>query len=135
MSPAVPEQVARLILSVQAWAAARPEVLGVALVGSHARGAATPESDVDLVIVCASPSDLIANPEWLNLFGTPQRTAREDWGRVTSLRVWYADGLEVEFGIADRSWASAPLDAGTRRVIEDGIVVLFNRGSAFGGVV
>jgi hypothetical protein len=60
---------------------------------------------------------------------------REDWGRVTSLRVWYADGLEVEFGIADRSWASAPLDVGTRRVIEDGLVVLFDRGSAFRGVV
>jgi hypothetical protein len=54
---------------------------------------------------------------------------------VTSLRVWYADGLEVEFGIADRDWASAPLDAGTRRVLEEGLVVLFDRGSAFGGVV
>ncbi len=56
-------------------------------------------------------------------------------GRVTSLRVWYADGLEVEFAIADRAWASAPLDAGTRRVIEDGCVVLFDRGLAFSGVV
>jgi predicted nucleotidyltransferase len=135
MSPAVPERVAELILSVQAWAATRPEVLGVALVGSHARQAATPESDVDLVIVCASPPDLLGRVEWLNLFGTPRRTAREDWGRVTSLRVGYAAGLEVEFAIADRAWASAPLDAGTRRVIEDGLVVLFDRGSAFSGVV
>jgi hypothetical protein len=53
---------------------------------------------------------------------------------VTSLRVRYADGLEVEFGIADRTWASAPLDPGTRRVIEDGCIVLFDRGSAFSGV-
>ncbi len=135
MSPAVPERVAELILSVQTWAAARPDVHGVALVGSHARQAATPESDVDLVIVCESPPTLIDDADWIRAFGTPRRTAREDWGRVTSLRVWYADGLEVEFGIADRAWASAPLDAGTRRVIDDGCVVVFDRGSAFSGMV
>jgi predicted nucleotidyltransferase len=135
MSPAVPERVAELILSVQAWAAARPDVHGVALVGSHARQAATPESDVDLVIVCASPSELVVNTDWLRVFGSPRRTAREDWGRVTSLRVWYAGGLEVEFGIADRTWATAPLDAGTRQVIKDGCVVVFDRGLAFSGAV
>lgn len=135
MSPAVPERVAQLVEGVQAWAETRPDVLGVALVGSHARQAATPESDVDLVIVCEAPSELVGNTDWLRVFGTPRRTTREDWGRVTSLRVWYADGLEVEFGIADRTWASAPLDAGTRRVIEDGCVVVFDRGSAFTGVV
>jgi uncharacterized protein len=134
MSPAIPERVAQLILDVQAWAATRADVLGVALVGSYARQAATPESDVDLVIVCASPSDLVGNPEWVNIIGTPQRTAREDWGRVTSLRVRYANGLEVEFGITDRRWASVPLDAGTRRVIEAGCVVIFDRGSAFTGL-
>jgi hypothetical protein len=135
LSPAIPERVARLILDVQAWAATHPDILGVALVGSHARQTATPESDVDLVIVCETPSDLLASTDWLRFFGTPQRTTREDWGRVTSLRVWYADGLEVEFGIADRLWASAPLEAGTRRVIEDGCVVVFDRGSAFSGMV
>jgi len=135
MSPAVPERVASLVLRVQAWAASRPDVHGVALVGSHARQAATPESDVDLILVCDHPPALLDDADWIHAFGVPQRTAREDWGRVTSLRVWYADGLEVEFGIADHSWASAPLDAGTRRVLEDGLVVLFDRGSAFGGVV
>jgi len=132
MSPAVPERVAQLILKVQAWAATRPDVLGVSLVGSHARGSATPESDVDLVIVCKAPPTLIDDADWVRAFGEPQRVEREDWGRVTSRRVRYANGLEVEFGIADRDWASAPLDAGTRRVIEDGLVVLFDRGSAFG---
>ena len=83
MSPAIPERVARLILSVQAWAAARPDVLGVALVGSHARGAATPESDVDLVIVCASPTDLIGEPRVAEPYSArrgapPARTGARD---------------------------------------------------------
>jgi predicted nucleotidyltransferase len=134
MSPTVPERAARLIEEVQAWAASRLDVLGVALVGSHARQAARPDSDIDLVIVCESPSLYVEDRAWVRTFGTPRRMEREDWGRVTSLRVWFADGLEVEFGIADRDWGSAPLDSGTRRVIEDGCVILFRRGAAFSGL-
>lgn len=134
MSPAIPERVARLILDVQAWAAARPDVLGVALVGSYARQTATLESDVDLVIVSQSPSGYLESEEWIEAFGEPKGMAREDWGRVTSVRVWYADGLEVEFGIADRDWGSAPLDAGTRQVVDDGCVILFDRGMIFSGI-
>ncbi len=134
MSPTIPERVARLIEDVQAWAAARPDVLGVALVGSHARQAAKPDSDVDLVIVCESPSAYPENADWIKAFGAPRETGREDWGRVTSVRVLYADGLEVEFGFADRGWGSAPLEDGTRGVIEDGCVVLYDRGGAFSGI-
>jgi hypothetical protein len=42
MSPAVPERIALLIVVVLAWGATRRDVLGVALVGSQARQAATP---------------------------------------------------------------------------------------------
>jgi hypothetical protein len=45
-----------------------------------------------------------------------------------SLRGYYEEGLEVEFGFATTSWAAAPLDAGTRDVIAGGIMVLFDRG-------
>jgi len=134
MSPAIPERVARLIRDMQAWATARPDILGVALVGSHARQAAKSDSDVDLVIVCQSPSTYLESEAWIRAFGAPRRTAREDWGRVTSVRVWYGDGLEVEFGIADRDWASKPLDPGTRQTIDDGCVILFDRGDVFSGI-
>jgi predicted nucleotidyltransferase len=132
--PAIPERVARLILGVQAWAAGRPDVLGVALVGSQARGAARPDSDVDLVIACERPRRLLEDTRWIGTFGAPTRTKIEDWGRVTSVRVWYTGGLEVEFGIADSEWGSAPLEEGTRRVIEDGCIVLCDRGRAFQGL-
>jgi predicted nucleotidyltransferase len=109
-------------------------VLGVALVGSYARRAARPDSDVDLVIVCESPSAVLENAAWIGAFGRPIKSAREDWGRVTSVRVWYAGGLEVEFGVADAAWAEAPLDEGTRRVVQDGCLVLFARGGALSGL-
>jgi hypothetical protein len=130
----IPERAARLIRDVQAWAGTRPEVLGVALVGSHARQAARADSDVDLVIVCESPPALLAEATWIGAFGLPLRSQREDWGRVQSLRVWYADGLEVEFGAADRNWAAPPLEEGTRRVVRDGWIAVFDRGGAFAGL-
>jgi hypothetical protein len=46
---------------------------------------------------------------------------------VTSLRVWYADGPEVEFGFATPGWMASPLDDGTRKVLEDGFRVLYRR--------
>ena len=134
MSPAVTERVAQLILEVQAWAASRPDVRGVALVGSYARGTARPESDVDLVLLSAAPRDLSEDARWLERLGEVSRIEREAWGRVTSLRVYYADGLEVEFGVADAAWAAAPLDEGTRRVAQDGLIIVFDRGGAFAGL-
>jgi hypothetical protein len=42
-----------------------------------------------------------------------------------SKRVYYADGREVEFGITTVDWARIdPVDAGTRRVVADGMAIL-----------
>jgi len=51
----------------------------------------------------------------------------ESYGKVTSIRVWYFDNLEVEYGITGEDWISLPLDAGTRQVIQDGMEVVFER--------
>jgi len=51
----------------------------------------------------------------------------EDWGLVTSLRVYYEDGLEVEYGVTSSQWVNLPLDAGTRRVIADGMQILVDK--------
>ena len=41
----------------------------------------------------------------------------EYYGACTSIRVWYEDGREVEFGIVEPPWISMPLDNGTYRVV------------------
>jgi hypothetical protein len=57
---------------------------------------------------------------------------KEDWGRVTSLRVWYDNsGLEVEFGVTTPVWMEKPLDEGTRRVLSDGYKVLLDKDAFF----
>ena len=111
-----------------AWAKTQPDIQAVALVGSYARGVAKPTSDVDLVILAHKPGRLLYDRDWIALFGEVDRQQTEDYGKVTSIRAWYADGREVEYGITDETWAAAPLDDGTRRVIADGMRVLFERG-------
>src|SRR5512143_2179948 len=99
-----------------AWAQSQPDVLAAALVGSHARGEARADSDVDLVLLCTRAADYLADLSWTLRFGSVREHRLEDYGRLTSVRAWYEDGLEVEYGITDEDWAASPLDEGTRKV-------------------
>jgi aminoglycoside 6-adenylyltransferase len=46
---------------------------------------------------------------------------------VTSLRVYYTEGLEVEFGMTTLAWAAVPVDPGTRHVVAHGMRILWDR--------
>ena len=109
------------------WARAEPDVLAVGLAGSYARGEARDTSDVDLVILLRDPDMYVRDTKWTQRFGDVSRQRIEDWGLVTSVRVWYKDGSEVEYGLADADWGAVPLDEGTRRVVADGLRLLFER--------
>jgi predicted nucleotidyltransferase len=111
------------------WASAEEDVQGVALVGSYARGEARSDSDVDLVLLTNQPQKYREDLKWLELFGTVVKYQTEDYGKLISVRVWYQDGREVEYGLTTPDWAALPLDAGTERVIRDGMLVLFERGA------
>jgi predicted nucleotidyltransferase len=124
-------RLSRFLDEVRTWAESQPDIAGVVLVGSQARGQATPEADVDLVILTTQNARYLQESSWLERFGRPSRQTQEDWGRVTAVRVWYQDGLEVEFGITTPDWAQAPLDEGTRQVLDPGFVLVFDRGGKF----
>jgi predicted nucleotidyltransferase len=109
------------------WASSQPDIQGVALVGSYARGAATESSDVDLVILAQNPEQYLQDQHWVGRFGEISRQQIEEYGILTSIRVWYSDGREIEYGITNDHWADIPLDEGTRQVIADGMRVLFER--------
>jgi predicted nucleotidyltransferase len=114
----------KYIEKVRHWACTEDKVYALALVGSHARQQARPDSDIDFVIISNDVTQLEKDISWLNRFGTIERQAKEKWGSVTAIRVFYADGQEIEFGLALKSWAAIPADAGTKRVVKDGMVIL-----------
>jgi len=115
-----------VIDDVAAWARSRTDVRALALVGSRARGDARPDSDVDFVVLAERPEDLVRDTAWVGHFGEVSRLRVEEWGRVTAVRVWYAHGVEIEFGLATAAWAT-DADAGTSRVLGDGVRILMDR--------
>ena len=113
--------------SVTEWAQNQFAISGVALVGSHARGEARPDSDIDLVLLCDDPQVFLSDMSWIERFGNVESCQTEDWGMVTSLRVHYRHGLEVEFGMTTTAWAGLPIDPGTKSVVMNGMRILMDR--------
>jgi predicted nucleotidyltransferase len=123
------QQVHQFLGKFRRWAASQSDVLAIALVGSYARNEATDVSDVDLVIVASDPEKYLQDTRWAQYFGTIRRQQLENYGKVTSLRVWYSGGHEVEYAFTDKMWCALPLDEGTKKVISDGMRILSERGS------
>jgi predicted nucleotidyltransferase len=111
------------------WASAREAVQAIGLVGSYARGEAREDSDIDLVLLTDRPQQYLEDLKWIERFGSLEKFQTEDYGKLISIRVWYQNGYEVEYGITTPDWAATPLDAGTREVFRGGMKVLFERGS------
>jgi aminoglycoside 6'-N-acetyltransferase I len=122
--------VTALLTQVVEWARQRGDVRAVIVVGSHARGDATPDSDVDIGLLVTGQSIYVDNMDWVSVFGTVNSAEIEPYGRVISVRDRYRVGLEVEFSILPADWASIPVDPGTARVAGDGLSVLLDKDGA-----
>jgi len=109
------------------WAATEAGIHAVALMGPYAHKMATEVSDVDLIVVVSSPNIYLKYRQWTGLFGNVVREQTEFYEKCTSLRVWYDEGIEVEYGFVDESWAALPVDDETRKIISDGMKVMFER--------
>lgn len=106
----------------------------VIVVGSYARGTNRESSDLDIVIITSNKSGMIANPDFTQNFGEVCKQQIEYYGACTSIRVWYKDGKEVEFGIVEPSWIETPLDIGTARVLSDGYKIILDKKEYFGSL-
>jgi predicted nucleotidyltransferase len=122
------EQIRGFLDAFVGWASDQSDVQAIVLVGSYARGAARDDSDIDLVILTDRPEKYLDDIEWTERFSTVGKHQTEDYGKLTSVRIWYQNGVEVEYGLTTPDWAAIPLDAGTREVIAGGMIVLFERG-------
>src|SRR5262249_31986402 len=121
------ERTAEFLDRLRAWVEPREDVRALVIVGSVARGDARPDSDLDLVLLANYPKRYLDSVDWVSDFGAAERVELESYGKVTSVRAAYPNGLEVEYAIAAADWASEPFDTGTAEVARNGIVVLLDR--------
>ena len=117
--------------AVKQWGEECEFVKAVILVGSYARGTNKADSDIDLCILSDNKSYIVSSPDIFNQFGSFSKFDIEYYGACTSIRVWYDNGLEVEYGIVDESWISKPLDSGTNQVLHDGYKVIVDKKDYF----
>jgi uncharacterized protein len=117
----------KFLQAVTEWASSNAQITGVLLVGSRVRENARPDSDVDLIFIVHDHSNFVSECKWLERFGTVKSESYEDWGGVKTRRVFFEEGIEVEFNFAHSSWASInPVDPGTYRVVSDGAKILYD---------
>ena len=111
-------EVRSIVRTVHVWADEHDDVRGV-VVGSWARDTARMDSDVDIVVLTHAFAH--TDPQtWLQLLDG-QVIRIEQWGPLREVRLQRRSGLVVEMGIVPLTWAGTdPVDAGTRRVINDG---------------
>ena len=58
------ETVPAFLELLRRWAAGQPGIQAVALVGSHARGEARADSDVDLILLVEAPEHYLVERRW-----------------------------------------------------------------------
>ncbi len=120
-----------LLEKFKEWSEQQTHIKGVAVVGSFARGDFHSNSDVDLTIISTNKEltlDIIKNE--FN-FGNIESSSLEEWGILTSIRIFYGNGLEVEYGVVTDQWVKEPLDEGTKNVVKNGFKVVTEKENIF----
>ena len=113
------------------WIESQRLVEGAILVDSHARGKARQDSDIDLVLLCTEYESYLQDLGWANDFGKPASVRLEDYGKLTSVRMFYEEGPEVEFGFTQLDWLALPLDVGTVGVLRNGFQIVYDRSGKY----
>lgn len=119
------------IKKIESYGIKSKQIDVIILVGSYATGRNSTDSDLDLILVTKEKQEILSNPKFIYNFGIVLNQQIEYYGACTSLRVWYASGLEVEFGFVDPSWIEKPLDLGTKEVLLPAYRVLVDKESNF----
>ncbi|MGW7456254.1 nucleotidyltransferase domain-containing protein [Streptomyces sp. NPDC054797] len=113
-------EVQEVIVRITRWATTRQDIVGLLLVGSYARNAARPDSDIDIVLLTTDQTQYFNNT-WADELALGELVRTQAWGPIIERRYATTSGLEVEIGIGFPEWAQTdPVDPGTRRVVTDG---------------
>ncbi|MFE7813219.1 nucleotidyltransferase domain-containing protein [Streptomyces sp. NPDC057433] len=136
LSPERAAEISEVIDRITRWARGREDIVGLLLVGSCARNAARPDSDIDVVLLSTDESRYLLEDGWAVELGLGKPIRTQSWGPITERRCSTASGLEVELGIGSPAWAKTdPVEHGTHRVVTDGARVLHDPAGVLAGLL
>ncbi|AIA08561.1 nucleotidyltransferase domain-containing protein [Streptomyces noursei] len=125
LSPERAAEIDEVIARLTRWARGREDIVGLLLVGSCARNAPRPDSDIDVVLLTTDEPRYLHDTAWAKELGLGELIRAQSWGAITERRYSTASGLEVEVGVGAPTWAKTdPVDPGTHRVVTDGARLL-----------
>lgn len=124
----------KFINEIKQWGTKNTNIKSIIIVGSYARGTNKATSDIDLIIITTNKDEMLNNQNFTELFGEVERTQTEYYGACTSVRVWYKNGPEVEFGLVTPDWIAQPLDKGTYIVLSDGYNIIIDKNKYFNDI-
>lgn len=124
-----------IVAPIVSWARRHSDILGLAVAGSWARGAARRASDVDLILLVREPEDF-RGQDWLGEIawceGRVTQWHDAEYGVAWSRHLQLSDSREIEFTFCRPSWADTdPVDAGTVEVVSGGCLVLLDKCGMF----
>jgi len=115
------------ISQLNAWLRTQSSIRGALLVGSHARGDATEDSEIDILLLVTKAELYLSATDWVHRFGTVDAIKKEKYGIATSVKVRFKNGVQVEFKVAPLPWATTnPVDEDTREVVLNGAKILWD---------
>jgi len=131
VTPAIAASLASL---VGEWVARTENLRALALLGSWARDEATPQSDLDLLVLAMKPGRYCGERPPLAAIGLAGagyqliNRQRVQYGVVTSQVLTLDPEAELELSFAGREWAElAGTDPGTASVIRRGFRILVDK--------
>ncbi|KOV68709.1 hypothetical protein ADK64_06735 [Streptomyces sp. MMG1121] len=136
LSPERIAEIDEIIGRITRWARGREDIVGLLLVGSCARNAARPDSDIDIVLLTTDEPRYLLDDAWAMELGLGELIRAQSWGAITERRYSTASGLEVEMDIGSPTWAKTdPVDPGTHRVVTDGARLLHDPAGILAGLL
>jgi hypothetical protein len=125
----------QIVAPVVAWAERRSDILGLAVAGPWARGTASGDSDIDLILLAAEPQ-AFRTSDWLDEIRWPAGRVADwhdaEYGVAWSRHLQLMLPCEIEFTFCSPAWAEIdPVDAGTAQVVSGGCRVLLDKSAMF----
>ncbi|WP_053375902.1 hypothetical protein [Paenibacillus sp. FJAT-27812] len=121
----------KLMYEFVKWAGEQSHIAGIALVGPCADDENEEDSNLSFLLISDKKTKTLEAILHQFPFEPIEQATKEEWGLLTSFRIEYASGMEVEYGVAGEEWLRLPLDQEMGDTVMKGFKVIWDREELF----